>query len=193
MASLYELLCHRSLTCSDPMLGELLSYLPTKFPSLTFNFIANEDSDRQSVHSIGPSVSAFYSDDSTYFSWIIFTWLLLLVMQLHYFYLNDAHKTVRRPLRTRRSSTASNRARRHYITKKGTPLPSKPGTVEATADGWRLSFYFNQPGMPSFVQAGPPLTGVPTQPPTEHPTSPEVSISYYGRCQAPLRAILGCF
>ena len=78
MASLYELLCHRSLTCPDPLLEELLSHLRTKFPSLIFDYIANEDPDRQSVHSIDSSVSSFYSDDSTYFSWVIFTSLLIL-------------------------------------------------------------------------------------------------------------------
>ena len=68
MASLYELLCHHALTCSDPLLEELLSYLPTIIPSHIFDYIAYEDSDHESVHSIDSSVSAFYSDDSTYFS-----------------------------------------------------------------------------------------------------------------------------
>ena len=32
MASLYELLCHYFLTNNDPLLEELLCYLPTRFP-----------------------------------------------------------------------------------------------------------------------------------------------------------------
>ena len=69
MASLYDLLCYYSLTCSDPLLEELLSYLPTRFHSHTFDYIAYEhSSDEESVHSIDSSVSAFCSDDSTYFS-----------------------------------------------------------------------------------------------------------------------------
>ena len=33
MASLYDLLCYHSLTCTDPLLEELLAYLPTHFHS----------------------------------------------------------------------------------------------------------------------------------------------------------------
>ena len=68
MASLYELLCHHSLTTNDPLLEELLSYLPTRFPSHIFEYIAYESSDAESVRSIDPSISAFFSYDSTYFS-----------------------------------------------------------------------------------------------------------------------------
>ena len=69
MASLYDLLCYYSLTCSDPLLEELLSYLPTRFHSHIFDYIAYEhSSDEESDHSVDSSVSAFYSDDSTYFS-----------------------------------------------------------------------------------------------------------------------------
>ena len=62
-AGLYELLCHQALTCSDPLLEELLSYLPTRFPSHIFDYIVYEDPDQESVHSVDSSVSAFYSDD----------------------------------------------------------------------------------------------------------------------------------
>ena len=73
MASLYDLLCYHSLTCTDPLLEELLAYLPTRFHSLIFDYIVYEhSSDEESVHSIDSSVSAFYSDDSTYFSQIFF-------------------------------------------------------------------------------------------------------------------------
>ena len=67
MASLKEILCHHSLTCPDPLLKELLSYLSNRFPSEIFDFIAYEGSDHQSVQSIDSSVFEFYSDDSTYF------------------------------------------------------------------------------------------------------------------------------
>ena len=69
MASLYNLLCYHSLTSTDPLLKELLAYLPTRFHSHTFDYIAYEySSDDESVHSIDSSISAIYSDDSTYFS-----------------------------------------------------------------------------------------------------------------------------
>ena len=69
MASLYGLLCYHSLTSTDPLLEELLAYLPTRFHSHIFEYFAYEHSpDDESVHSIDSSVFAFYSDDSTYFS-----------------------------------------------------------------------------------------------------------------------------
>ena len=68
MASLHELLCHQFLTSNDPLLEELLSYLPSRFSSQIFDYIAYENSDAESVRSIDSSDSAFYSDDPTYFS-----------------------------------------------------------------------------------------------------------------------------
>ena len=69
MAILYVLLCYHSLTSTDRPLEELLSYLPTRFHSHIFDYIAYEhSSDDESVHSIDSSISAFYSNDSTYFS-----------------------------------------------------------------------------------------------------------------------------
>ena len=69
MASLYDLLFYHSLTSTDPLLEEILSYLPTGFHSHIFDYIAYEhSSDDELVHSIDSSVSAFYSNDSTYFS-----------------------------------------------------------------------------------------------------------------------------
>ena len=69
MASLYDLLCYHFFTSTDPLLKELLSYLPTRFNSHIFDYIAYEhSSDDESVHSIDSLTSAFYSDDSTYFS-----------------------------------------------------------------------------------------------------------------------------
>ena len=68
MASLNELLCHHSLTTNDPLLEELLSCLPIRFPSHIFDYIAYESYDAESVRSIDSSVSAFYSYDSSYFS-----------------------------------------------------------------------------------------------------------------------------
>ena len=68
MASLYNLLCYHSLTSTDPLLEELLTYLPTRFHSHIFDYIAYEhSSDDESFHFVYSSVSAFYSDDSTYF------------------------------------------------------------------------------------------------------------------------------
>ena len=69
MASLYDLLCYHSLTSTDLLLEVLLSYLPTRFHSHIFDYIAHEhSSDNESVHSNEFSVSAFCSDDSTDFS-----------------------------------------------------------------------------------------------------------------------------
>ena len=68
MASLYDLLCYHSLTTTDPLLKDLLAYLPTRFHSHIFDYIAYEhSSDDESVHSTNFSTSVFYSDDSTYF------------------------------------------------------------------------------------------------------------------------------
>ena len=68
MVSSNEHLCHQSLTTDDPLLEELLPYLPTRFPSHIFEYIAFESSDAESVGSKDSSISAFHSDDSTYFS-----------------------------------------------------------------------------------------------------------------------------
>ena len=69
MARLYDLLCYHSITSTDPLLEELPAYLPTRFHSHIFDYIVYEhSSDDESVHLIGSSISAFYSDDSTYFS-----------------------------------------------------------------------------------------------------------------------------
>ena len=53
MASLSNFLCYHSLTSTDPLLVEKLSYLPTRFHSHIFDYIAYEhSSDDESVHSI---------------------------------------------------------------------------------------------------------------------------------------------
>ena len=67
MGSLYELLCHDSLSSPNPRLDELLSYLPTHFVSLIFDYVVYDDSDEDPYYS-NSNISAFYSDDSTYFS-----------------------------------------------------------------------------------------------------------------------------
>ena len=68
MASLYDVLCYHSFTSTDPLLEDLLSYLPTRFHSHVFDYIAYEhSSDEESVHSIDSPISAIYSDGSTYF------------------------------------------------------------------------------------------------------------------------------
>ena len=68
MASLYGLLCYHSLTSTDPLFEELLSYLPTRFHSHFFDIAYEHSSDGETLHPIDSSVSAFYSDNSTYFS-----------------------------------------------------------------------------------------------------------------------------
>ena len=68
LASLYDFLCHQSLTFSDPLLGVLHSYLSTRFLSDFFDYNAYGSSDTKYVRSIDSSVSALYSDDSTYSS-----------------------------------------------------------------------------------------------------------------------------
>ena len=68
MASLYDLLCYHSLTSTDPLVEELLAYLPTRFPSHMFDYFACEhSSDAESVQSTDSSISAFYFDNSTFF------------------------------------------------------------------------------------------------------------------------------
>ena len=90
MASLYDLLCYHSLTCTDPLLEELLAYLPTRFHSHIFDYIAYEHSlDEESVHSIDSSVSAFYFDDSTSFSQLFY------ILLLYFFYATTNFFTTR--------------------------------------------------------------------------------------------------
>ena len=68
MASLYELSCHHSRTCSKPLNEESLSYLATRFSSHVLDYIFCESSGNELVNSIDYSISAFPSDDSNYFS-----------------------------------------------------------------------------------------------------------------------------
>ena len=71
MASLYDLLCYLSFTSTDPLLEELLAYLSTRFHSHIFDYIVYEySSNEESVRSNDSCVSAFYPDDSSYFSLI---------------------------------------------------------------------------------------------------------------------------
>ena len=77
LSSFYEILCHHSLTYSDPFLEDLLSYFPTRFSSHVFDYIAYESSDNESYISIDSSDFACYSVDSNYFSWIFITSTLL--------------------------------------------------------------------------------------------------------------------
>ena len=68
MARLYDLLCYHSHTSTDPHLEETFAYFTTRFHSHIFDYIAYEhSSDKDSVHLIDSSISAFSSDDSTYF------------------------------------------------------------------------------------------------------------------------------
>ena len=61
--------CLLSVTCSDQLLEELVSYLPARFPSQILEyFVYDNSSDDESVHSFDSSVSPFYSEGSTYFS-----------------------------------------------------------------------------------------------------------------------------
>ena len=103
MASLYDLLCYHSLTSTDPLLEELLACLPTRFHSHIFDYIAYEhSSDDESVHSIDSSVSAFYSDDSTYLNTFIY---FLFFLQLQDFY---HHRRVQNIEKGRRPRTTDN-------------------------------------------------------------------------------------
>ena len=67
MDSLYELLCHYSLSSPDPLLVEHLSYLLTSFSPHNFDNFVHEHSDDDPYYS-DYNISAFYSDDSTNFS-----------------------------------------------------------------------------------------------------------------------------
>ena len=72
MGSLYELFCHHSSQSPDPLLDELLTYLPTLFPSHIFTipylyYIVYASSNDETHHS-DSNISVLHSDDSTYFS-----------------------------------------------------------------------------------------------------------------------------
>ena len=107
LASLYELLCHHSLTNTDPLLEEFLSNLPTWFSSHICDYIADENSENESIRSINSSISAFLSDDSTYFSWTLFYLSRFFSCATPNFYHRDEHETVkicRRPRTTCKKS-----------------------------------------------------------------------------------------
>ena len=63
MGRLHELLCHHSMQFANPLVDELLCYLPTPFHSLTFDKRVCERSNDEAHHS-NSNISAFYSDDS---------------------------------------------------------------------------------------------------------------------------------
>ena len=91
MASLDERLCHNSPKCSNPLLEELLAYLPTRFPSHVFDLFAFESSDNESVHSILSPVSAFYCNDIFFCNTFE---LFPVFVQLQILYHNHGHMTV---------------------------------------------------------------------------------------------------
>ena len=67
MGSLYEFPYNLSRNSHNPLLDELLSYLPTHFSSHIFDYIVYKDSNDDPYFS-DSDISAFYSDNSTYFS-----------------------------------------------------------------------------------------------------------------------------
>ena len=74
------------LTSTNPLFEELLSYHPTRFYSDIFDYIVYEHSSfDESVHSIEKSVSIFYSEDSTYFSFILLYHSYFFSVQLQFF------------------------------------------------------------------------------------------------------------
>ena len=101
MAGLYDLLCYHSLTSTDPLLEKLLAYLPTRFHSHIFDYIAYEHSSyNESVHSMDSSISAFYSDDSTYL-FLNFFISFLFSMQLQDFYHHHRVQNIKKGNRPR--------------------------------------------------------------------------------------------
>ena len=95
MACLYDILCHHSFSSTDPLLEDLLSYLPTSFPSHIFDYLVHgHSSDDESVHSIDSLVSAFHSDDSSYCSQKIP--YLSTISATPKFYHKDNHTTVKK-------------------------------------------------------------------------------------------------
>ena len=67
MGSLYEFPYNHSRNYHDPLLDELLFYLPSCFSSHICDYIVYADPDDYSYYS-NSKISAFYSDNSTYFS-----------------------------------------------------------------------------------------------------------------------------
>ena len=134
MASLYDLLCYHSLTSTDPLLEEILSYLPTRFNSHISDYIGYEhSSDEESVHSIDSSVSAFNSEDSTHF--FKYFYIFFIFMQLQNVYHEDGTghtkgppaENDRLPERRPEALDCPEAAR--------SPGQSRQGAVGATADG----------------------------------------------------------
>ena len=132
MASLYEYLCHLYLTCSDPLLEEMLAYLPTRIPPHIFDYIAYENSDHESIFSIDSSVSAFYCDDSTYFLKYFYIFLLF-VCNSKFLPQRRGQDSRKKPPRTKRSSTASGRAEKLYKSMKAPELASISSCLRPSA------------------------------------------------------------
>ena len=68
MASLYDLLCYHSLSCTDPLLEELIAYLPTRFHSHIFDYIATNTPRMKNQFIRLIHLSLHSTHDSTYFS-----------------------------------------------------------------------------------------------------------------------------
>ena len=80
MASLYELLCHHSLTTSESLLEELLPYLPTRLPSHVCDYIPYESL------IMNPFIqSTLHSFNRLFRFCILFRWFNLLFLNPSYF------------------------------------------------------------------------------------------------------------
>ena len=87
MASLYDLLCYHSLSCTDPLLEELIAYLPTRFHSHIFDYIAYEHSSmkNQFIRLIHLSLHSTLMIRPTSLSCFI-SYFCIFFMQLQNFY-----------------------------------------------------------------------------------------------------------
>ena len=122
MASLYDLLCCHSFTSTDLFLEKLRSYLPTRFHSHIFNYIAYEhSSDDESAQSNDPPFLHFIlTIQRTFFKHL---YVFLFFMQLQNFHHNWRVQTYKRAT-SREQRTTRERVRRPYSTQKLTASES---------------------------------------------------------------------
>ena len=127
MASLYELLCHHSLTNTDPLLGELLSYLPTRFHLHFFEYISDE----------------ILITDQLIYSTLLFLFLIPMIQLTFRKSIFYGHPTLKKAADRERPATGartrgprwpeSHQPRRAAPAAPAFQLPSKQETVGATA------------------------------------------------------------
>ena len=138
MASLYDLLCYHSLTSTDPLLEELLSYLPTRFHSHIFDNITCEYP-RMMNQLILSTISLCFLFRRFNLLCLITFISFLFFMKLQNFLPRRRAQDIQKGLGALGPRLPrSRRHRRAAQTASAFPGQSRQETAAATADGWNL-------------------------------------------------------